>query len=419
MCYKMSFATIVLVGLALFGGAGRANCRQPVPDERADAWKNFHGTHECFPFRVENGKGFDYVGEKYDEPSTPIVSRADWVAFREGRTFVLYDVDPGNLEPNGFHYMNEATEKFEKGYQESLWIGLLGGDGEIVRKKRLGTGSRDISGIQTGANGRDFVIAVDVQGQTRTIPLDYPLPWPPLEQEGNAWERYNERIEREIERIGEDWPGNASGYAAQWQDNALQSFLGKERQQAVETLRTRPMTKACRACLEGEPDRTWVLSWEATEGVADQSCNVHWGQVVASEERERFIYPYLRNWIEGFDHPGGWMLVCNARGEFNGEVFTASNGVALVGLEGWKNRVTEEEAIDRWGLLRLAPEQVRKEDGKTFVGFELLMPHFMDSSWKAGHGTFVAEGGTLHLLDLTTCLDLPWLRGIPGVAVED
>lgn len=419
MSNKLSFATIVLVGLAMFGGARKANCRQPIPDEQAGAWKNFHGTHECLPFRVENGKGFDYVGEKYDEPCTPIVSRADWVTFLDGWTFVLYDVDPGNLEPNMFHYMDEETGEFKKGYQESLWIGLLGEDGEIVRKKRLGMGVRDISGIQTGADGRDFVTALDAEGRTRTIPLIYPFPWPPLDTKGSAWERYEKRVEREIERTWEDWPDNASGYAAQWQDNARQSFLGKERQQAVETLRMRPMTKACRACLEGEPDRTWMLSWEATEGVADQSCNVHWGQVVASEKREHFMYPYLRNWIEGFEHPGGWMLVCNARGEFNGETFTATNGVALVGLEGWKNRGREEEAIDQWGLLRLAPEQVRKEDGKTFVGFELIMPQFMDSAWKAGYGTFVAEGGTLRLLELTTCLDFPWLRGIPGVVVED
>lgn len=416
---KLSFATIVLAGMAVFGGAGSANCNQSAPDERAGAWKNFHGTHESFPFCVENGKGFEYEGENYDDPCTPIVSRADWVVSREDRTFVLYDVDPGNLEPDGFHYMNEATEEFEKGYQESLWIGLLGEDGEIVRKQRLGMGLRDISSIQTGEDGRDFVSAVDAQGRIRTIPLTYPLPWPPLEQKGNAWKRYNERVEREIARIGEDWPGNASGYAAQWQDNALQAFLGKERQQAVETLRTRPMTKACRACLEGEPDRTWIRSWEAAEGVADQSCNVHWGQVVASVEREHFMYPYLRNWLEGFDHPDGWMLVCNARGEFNGEAFTATNGVALVGLEGWKNRAKDEAEIDRWGLLRLAPEQVRKEDGKTFVEFELIMPWFMDSAWKAGHGTFVLEGGTLRLLDLTICLDFPWLRGISGVTVED
>ncbi len=51
-------------------------------------------------------------------------------------------------------------------------------------------------------------------------------------------------------------------------------------------------------------------------------------------------------------------------------------------------------------------------------GVELVMPQFMDSAWKAGHGTFVAEGGRLRLLELTACLDFPWLRGIPGVTVE-
>ena len=419
MWNKLSFTTIVLACMTMFGSAACSNHTQVVPPDQVDAWKNFHGMHECFPFRVENGKGFDYVGEKYDEPSTPIVSRADWGLVRDGLTFVLYEVDPGNLEPNGFHYMDEETENFEKAYNESLWIGLLGENGEIVRKNRLGTGLQDISGIQTGTDGRDQVTALDAQGQKRTIPLKYPLPWPPLDQKGSAWDRYNERIEREVERIGEDWPGNASGYAAQWQDNALQPFLDKERRQAVETLRTRPMTKACRACLEGEPNRSWMLAWEASEGVGDQAGNVHWGQVVASVNRDHFIYPYLRNWFEGFEHPGGWMLVCNARGEFNGETFTATNGVALVGLDGWMKRLPEEEGIDRWGLLRLAPEQVRKEDGKTFVGFELIMPHFMDSAWEAGHGTFVAEEGMLHLQNLSICLDFPWLRGIPVVTIED
>ena len=393
-----------------------AACGETAPQtsaaEASDVWKTAWGTHESQPFQLEDGKGM------VDE-FTPVVSRADWMLEREGRVYILYEVDPGDLEPNGFLYMDEETDEFQKECRESLWIGLLGEDGEIVRKTRLGTGLRDISGIRTGADGRAQVTALDVQGRTRTIPLKYPLPWPPLEQTGSAWNRYNERLHREIIRIGEDWPGNASGYAAQWQDNALQPILDKERRQAVETLRRRPMTKACRACLEGEPGRSWALAWEATEGGADPSGNVHWGQVVAAEEREHFIYPFLRNWIEGFEHPGGWMLVCNAQGEFNGESFTATNGVALVGLEGWKKRFPEGEGFDRWGLLRLAPEQVRKEDGKTFVGFELIMPQFLDSAWKAGHGTFVAEGGTLHLQELAICMDFPWLRGIPEVAIED
>lgn len=384
----------------------------PQTGAASDAWETAWGTHESHAFRLKDGKGL--VNEV-----TPVVSKADWMVEREGRIYILYEVEPGNLEPDGFHYMDGETEEFQKGYRESLWIGLLGEDGEIVRKNRLGTGLRDISGILTGTDGCDRVTALDVQGNMRTIPLKYPLPWPPLAQKGSAWDRYNERVEREIARIGEDWPGNASGYAAQWQDNAQQAFLDKERRQAVETLRTRPMTSACQTCLEGEPDRTWVLAWEATEGVADPAYNVHWGQVMASAERDHFIYPYLRNWLEGFEHPGGWILVCNARGEFNGESFTATNGVALVGLAGWNNRSQEGEGFDRWGLLRLAPEQARKEDGKTFVGFELIMPQFMDSAWKAGHGTFVEENGTLHLQNLTICLDFPWLRDISGVTVED
>ena len=70
-------------------------------------------------------------------------------------------------------------------------------------------------------------------------------------------------------------------------------------------------------------------------------------------------------------------------------------------------------------MLRLAPEQVRKAEGKTCVGFELIMPQFMDSAWKTGHGTFVAEEGMLRLQNLSICLDFPWLRGISGIMVED
>lgn len=396
--------------LALFS----ATCGDAAPQAAAasDVWRKVWGTHESQYFRLEDGKGM--AGE-----CTPIVSRSEWVIEEGRRVYILYEVEPGNLELDGFHYIDEEAEEFQKGYRESLWIGLLGENGEIIRKKRLGTGLQNISGIQKEADGYAYVTAQDVQGRTRIIMLKYPLPWPPLEQKGSAWNRYNERLEREINRIAEDWPGNASGYAAQWQANGLQPFLEKERRQAVGILLARPMSKLCRACLEEEPNRTWVLAWEATEGVADQSYNVHWGQVVASESRDRFIYPYLRNWLEGGDHPDGWRFVCNARGEFNGESFTATNGVALVGMDGWNKRASEGEEIERWGLLRLAPERVCKEDGKTFVEFELIMPQFMDSAWKAGHGRFVEEGGTLHLQNLTICLDFPWLRGVPGVTVED
>lgn len=84
-------ATLALLCLAAMmagcsGGGGAP--------ENADAWRNIRGTHECFPFRIENGQGFEYEGINNDDPCTPIVSRADWVISEPERTFVLYDVDP-------------------------------------------------------------------------------------------------------------------------------------------------------------------------------------------------------------------------------------------------------------------------------------------------------------------------------------
>lgn len=380
-------------------------------DAASNAWKTVWGTHESSPFRLENGKGMVNGG-------ISIVSRPDWTIKREGLVYILYEVDPGNMEPTGFTYVTEEDEMLDL-CGETLWIGLLGEDGEIVRKNRLGSGLLDISGIQTDADCGDHVTAHDARGRIRSIPLEYPRPWPPLVQKGNAWECHIERLERATARIGEDWPFNASRIAAWGESSSKERFQEKEQQQAVDILRLKPMTQACRSCLEGEPDRARTLAWEAFEGEKKLAHNEYWGGATTTSERERFMYPYMRNWLEGGDHPDGWMLVCNARGEFNGESFTATNGVALVGLEGWNKRFAEGEGVDRWGLLRLAPEQVRQEDGKTFVGFELIMPQFLDSAWKAGHGTFVEEGGTLHLQNLAIRLAFPWLRGMPEVDVEE
>lgn len=40
----------------LLGFAGSAGVGE------SEAWRSITGSHECFPFRVENGKGFVYEG---------------------------------------------------------------------------------------------------------------------------------------------------------------------------------------------------------------------------------------------------------------------------------------------------------------------------------------------------------------------
>jgi hypothetical protein len=91
--------------------------------------------------------------------------------------------------------------------------------------------------------------------------------------------------------------------------------------------------------------------------------------------------------------------VCGARGEFQGETFQATNGVALAG---WKEGGEKGwEVLGGWWLIRLAPERVREEDGRTLVGFDLIEPRNPDATYLGGSGTFeVDAGGMLRMVKL-------------------
>lgn len=374
---KLSFAAIVLSGIAVFGNAGCSNRDESVPAERADAWKNFRGTHECFPFRVENGKGFEYEGKSYDAPCTPIVSKADWVVSRDALTFVLYDVDPGNMEPNGFY----------RQFHESLWCGLVDDEGNIVRKTKLATGLKDISGVKQQGRGGAFVSATTATGERTNIVLRFPEPWPPLEPTGDAWADFARREKRKLEELWEDWPDNGSGMAADWVSLRLEEWLSNEYSRAMagaETL-ARDETEV-RQVREGW-DTALALLAECNEG-HEEAGNVHWGNFCDRNDRERYLRPFIQNWLEATDHPDGWETVRNAHGSFLGEGFLATNGIAVL--------KESKEISGCHRILRLSPSQVREEGGEILVGFELIAPWVMDSGWLAGTGDFrLADNGEL------------------------
>ena len=55
-----------------------------------------------------------------------------------------------------------------------------------------------------------------------------------------------------------------------------------------------------------------------------------------------------------------------------------------------------------WGLIRLAPEQVHEEDGRTLVGFRLTIPENVDATCLDGTGTFAADAdGILRVVEWT------------------
>lgn len=372
---KLSFATIVLACMAMFGSSGCSNRTQSVPSDRAGAWLDIRGTHESFPFRVENGKGFEYEGEKYDDPCTPIITRADWVVIREGRTFVLYEVDPGNLEPNGFY----------RQFYESLWCGLVDDEGNVVRKTKLATGVKDISGIQ--GRGDAFVSATTTTGERTNIILRFPEPWPPLEPTGDAWLDFVQREERKVEELWEDWPDNGSGMAADWVSLRLEAWLSEEYSRAMAGAEALASDEdAARQVREGWNTALALLAECNAED--EEPANVHWGNFCDREDRARYLKPFLQNWLEAADHPAGWETVRNAHGTFLGEEFHATNGIAILDGPQGPSRCHR--------ILRLSPAQVREEEGETLVGFDLIAPWVMDSGWLAGTGDLrIAHNGEL------------------------
>ena len=368
--------------------AGVAVAAAALGGERSEAWRDAWGTSETFPFWLEDGRSTP-------ESSVEVTSRADWVAEHGGRTYLVYETDPENHEPN-----------------EGLWIGLVGEDGEIQRKILLARGVKDISGVRREEGGEAYVEATDAAGTVRRIPLEYPEPWPEIGTEGSEGEQAQERMAQLEARLWEDWPDSGSGYAAEHVEVHLEEAMEDECGRAVERLRASGIPEGCRADLAGEPGNTMSLVREMVGDSSRTALSQHWANVVDSTARQQYLEGYLRNWIEGAEHPDAWARVCRARGEFRGKAFRARNGVILVSLrpgEAWTG-----DALARWALVRLAPERVRVEDGKTLVGFELVLPDILGLAQASGSGTFEADAdGELRVKEMAATRNIPWTDAEP------
>ena len=373
---------MVLVAAGVFAGGvlparGDGQVQQQAEKgDRAEVWRNAWGTDRTFPFWLEEGRSSE-------KSSVDVRSRADWVVEEGGRTYLVYERDPDNREPD-----------------EALWIGLVGEDGEILRKILLAAEVKDISGVRRKEGGGAYVEATDKEGERRRIPLRYPEPWPELDTDGGAWDQYLARIMRLEARLWEDWPDSGSGYAAEHVSVWIRDARKEECARAVERLRAAGIPEPCRAELEGEPERTEARAREMVGDSSAMAYSQHWANVEDIAALENYMSPHLQNWCEGADHPEAWARVCGAEGEFRGEAFRATNGVALLG---WKEEEGNEwRVLGGWWLVRLAPEQVREEDGKTRVGFELLEPRNTDGDCQRGTGTFeVDANGRLRVAEFS------------------
>ena len=373
----------------------------------SDAWKNAHGTHESFPWRIEDGKGFVYQGARFDDPCEPVVSRPDWIVSKDGRTYILYEVDPGNRKEG----------MFRGEYAESLWIGLLGEGGEVVAKSRLATGVADVSGVLLGGSSLPYVAATAPDGSRTAVPLRFPRARPELKPTGHAWRDFDRRRKRLESRPWDDWTGNGSGYAADRVTARAEGALFDECRAAVEALQAAASTGARRAELAAELAAAMKLAWEISGDSSGTALNVHWGNVADRQTREQALEPFLRNWLEAVDHPEEWEAVRSARGTFLGESFVATNGIAVLGEPEWIREYAQpveaappasadpadpdapEEPLGREGvchrLLRLAPERVKRTDEGLLVGFDVLDPWVMDSWSRPGSGEFLLRDGVL------------------------
>lgn len=363
----------------------------------SDAWRNVSGTHECFPFRVVDGKGFVYQGTNYDHPSEPVVTRADWTISQGGRTYVLYEVNPGELTPS----------MFQGEFDESLWIGLVGEGGEIVRKIRLATGVKDISGIRRALRVGAFVKATKANGERTTIFLRFPRPWSELRPTGNAWKDYERRRKRRIDQLWEDWPGNGSGYAADWVSARLEDELEKECDRAIDALKSAAPSDDRRAEIDAELKAARTLARKRSEESEGEAGTVHWDNFTDRLEREHVLEVYLRNWLEAADNPDGWENVRNARGVLHGVPFAATSGVAVVRAsprwtyrrwngepepEGGDAASADDDDDELWDLLlRLSPAGVAREDGAILSDYELIAPGVQDSGHDVDKGKVVVR----------------------------
>ena len=357
---------------AALAAAGLA-CGREVPESvsRSDVWRHAWGTDETIPFRLLDGVA-------NEGSSDEVASRADWVVEHEGRTYLLYEVNPGKLEDT--IYVGIPDER--------LWIGLVGDDGEILRKILLARGVRDITGVRREASGEAYVEAADKEGTVRRIPLQFPDPWPETASEGGEWSLFCARMSRLSERLWEDWPGDASGYATEHVWACIEDATEQECRRAVESLRASGIPEPLREDLAGEPERTLERARERVGDSSWTSGSAHWANAMDAATRDEYITPHLQNWFEGVDHPEAWARVCRAEGEFRGISFRATNGVAVLEFPEWKQSFSKELP---WGLIRLAPEQVREENGRMLVGFRLTIPENVSSTCFGGTGTFMAD----------------------------
>lgn len=362
---------------------------------RSEAWRNITGSHECFPFRVENGKGFVYDGPNYDNPEMPVATRPDWTVSRLGRTYVLYDVDPANMEPS----------MFEDEFEESLWIGLVGDDGKIVRKIRLATGVKKISGIRYELGGGvAYVTATSVDGWKRIIPLRFPEPWPELKPTGDVWRDFEARMERLDDELWEEWPDNESGYAADWVSSRYDEAMMNEYRKAIEMLKASAPTDTRRAELDAELSMALAMTADDVEGSFAEAANVHWGNFYERVMFERAMEPYLRNWLEAAANPENWDTVRNAKGTLHGVEFAVTSGVAVITVptswvyKRWAEKDGEDpDAIDpnidegnpnKWKLLvRLSPARVLRNGDVVSTDYDIIAPDIMDSGYDVGQGT--------------------------------
>lgn len=354
---------------------------------RSDAWRNISGTDECFPFTVKDGKGFIYQGTDYDNPTDPVVTRADWTITRGGRTFVLYEINPygsalgtldDDFEPDDFDPGISDDEIWE-----SLWIGLLGENGEIVRKKKLATGVKEISGIRSALFFGFYVTAKKANGSRTAIFLKFPKPWPALKQSGDVWSNFKERMERLDDELWEDWPDNESGYAADWVSNRLEEKLGVEYRKAIDALKAMAATENRRAELEEELSMAINFAWDTAGDSHSTADNVHWGNFNDRMTRERTMEVYLRNWLEAAENQENWEIIRNAKGSLHGVSFAATSGVAVVTMP-----------FKKWQLLlRLSPAKVSHENGAILVEYDLIAPCVQDSGYMVEQGTVPVESG--------------------------
>lgn len=439
MCKTMKFLCYALT-ICLGGGAAllweQHGADDGVSIGTSDAWKDASGSFEFEPFRLQDGRGFMGPIEEVGYAGVPVVSRPEWTVEKDGMAFLLYETDPGNMEDTGFgEYIGSSGEDdpedgdldesgegtdpadmFRKVYREGLWIGLLGGNREIVRKIHLATGVKDISGIRRGQDDALFVSATDVQGNATNIVLRFPEPWPAIETTGDPWEDYRLREQRLWDELWEDWPGNGSGYASDWVSSRFDERIGVEYDRAIEALKRLAPSDERRAELDAERNFSSDLAWEVSGDSHMTAANVHWGNFTDRVVREKTQETFLRNWLQGAAHPGEYEKIRAIRGTFQGQEFTTRNGIGVLPPPGgWPKKKSVEESADGeenedgeetgygaedgsgiyFEFVRLAPERCSREGDALVVGFDLIRPWVMDSGWLAGEGTFLLRDGVL------------------------